>query len=474
MQFIRFYLHGFTRINIFPHRIIALWLGLDLALLSTSCSARGGLSSTGVIVLVLAFAVVLAGVLLVYGARLREIEERSEELAGQLRARRRELERRNQELETLYAADQELYRYLELDQVLQALVDKAVDILEADKGSLMVWDQAHEKLVIRATRGFHPETVARVAIARGQGVAGMVAQSGEPAIVEYAKIDPRVTHEITDVEGIQAFMQVPIKIGGEVFGVFSADYLRPRGFKDEELRLLVALAQRAAMAIENAQHYAQAQELAALEERQRLARDLHDAVSQTLFSASLIAEALPEVWERDAQAGSQLLDKLRQLSRGALAEMRALLMELRPAALAEASMRDLLRQLGQAVSGREGIPVQVEVDEVCEPPGTVRLALYRIAQEALNNVVKHAGASRVEIRLWCPQAGEKAGDGETVELYIQDDGCGFDASAVSQERFGLGIMHERAASVGARLQIESQAGAGTRVSVLWAEAERKV
>ena len=215
---------------------------------------------------------------------------------------------------------------------------------------------------------------------------------------------------------------------------------------------------------------AKAQELAVMEERQHLARELHDAVSQTLFSASLIAEALPELWQANPEEGRELLVKLQQLSRGALAEMRALLMELRPAALAEAGMGDLLRQLGQAVSGREGIPVTVTVDEGCEPrlggtPAEVRITLYRIAQEALNNVVKHAQASRVEVSLRC--AAPAPAEGGRVELCIRDDGLGFDPGAVSQDRLGLGIMHERAESIQARFEVESAPGSGTEVRVAW-------
>ncbi len=217
----------------------------------------------------------------------------------------------------------------------------------------------------------------------------------------------------------------------------------------------------------------QAQELAVVEERQRLARDLHDAVSQTLFSASLIAEALPELWQKSHDEGQELLVKLQQLSRGALAEMRALLMELRPAALMEANMQDLLRQLGQAVSGREGIPVTVTVGEGCLEqesiqesgalPSEVRVGLYRIAQEALNNVVKHAQASQVEVSLRCASAPQEA----HAELCIRDDGLGFEPDMVSQDHLGLGIMRERAESIDARLTVTSEPGRGTTVRVVW-------
>jgi two-component system nitrate/nitrite sensor histidine kinase NarX len=269
----------------------------------------------------------------------------------------------------------------------------------------------------------------------------------------------------------RSFLAVPLVVEGQVDHCLACYYAEQQAFSDEEIGLALALADQAALAIENARLYEGAKELAAIEERQRLARDLHDAVSQTLFSASLIAETLPEMWQIHPDEVGELLQKLRQLSRGALAEMRTLLMELRPAALAEASLRELLRQLAQAASGREGIPVVVEADETCKLPGEVHLALYRIAQEALNNVVKHAEASQVEVSLRCIRAGSEAGRALKATLCIRDDGAGFDPRDASPERFGLGIMRERAAQVGAELAVTSEMGRGTEVRVTWTGAE---
>jgi signal transduction histidine kinase len=216
-----------------------------------------------------------------------------------------------------------------------------------------------------------------------------------------------------------------------------------------------------------------AEELAVLQERNRLARELHDAVTQTLFSASLIAEALPALWERDQEMGRERLAMLRQMSRGALAEMRTLLVELRPAALVETRMEELLRQLGEAVTGREGVPVTVEVEGRCELPADLHVALYRIAQEAMNNVVRHAKASHVAVSLRCTSrvpsssSREVEGPGVKVELVISDDGRGFELDDVPPEHMGLGIMRERAEAVGAQLGIVSQTGLGTQVTVVW-------
>jgi GAF domain-containing protein len=382
-----------------------------------------------------------------------------------------EVQQRIQELEALYRADEHLYRHLDLDQVLRTLVDVAVDILKADKSSLMVWDDSRERLVVRAARGFSSETLSKMSFAPGEGLVGVVAITGEPAVVEDTLKDPRVIRRITEAEGIRSFMHAPIEISAQIFGVFNVDFVHPRAFGDDEKRLFMALAQRAALAIQNAQLYEKAQELAVVQERQRLARDLHDAVTQTLFSASLIAEVLPALWDKDQDKARAYLKQLRQLSRGALAEMRTLLLELRPAALIEAKLGDLLRQLAEAVTGQTGTPVTLTVEHQVTLPPDVHVALYRIAQEALNNVVKHAHADQVTVSLRCvpsvsPAQGKEQG---RLELVVSDDGDGFDTSSIPADRLGLGIMHERAQAIRARLEIESQVGHGTRVRVFWSE-----
>lgn len=201
-------------------------------------------------------------------------------------------------------------------------------------------------------------------------------------------------------------------------------------------------------------------------ERSRLARDLHDAVTQTLFSASLIAEALPTLWEKDQEEGRRHLEELRRLTRGALAEMRTLLLELRPAALVEADLGDLLRQLAEAVTGREGIPIAVTVEGQCTLPHDVHITLYRIAQEALNNVVKHAKAGQAAVSLRCLTLGSAAAPETIVELCVGDDGRGFDPQCIPSDGLGLDIMRERAQSIGATLTITSQPGHGTQVQVV--------
>lgn len=419
------------------------------------------------------------GILGVYGLRVKNIQAHNIALEKLILERTDEINHRRQEMEALYQADEELYRHLHLDDVLQTLVDIAVEILHADKGTLLVWDDNKEFLVPRASHGFNPSSLADMKIKPGMGIAGKVAVSGRPFTVEDSSLNPDVPHQITDLEGIRSFMQVPIQIKGETFGVFSADYVQPRKFNEQEQRLLVAIAQRAALAIQNAQDYEREQDMAVSEERSRLARELHDAVTQTLFSASLVAEALPTTWEKDPQEGRDLLQELRGLSRGALAEMRTLLLELRPAALLETRLEDLVHQLADAASGRAGVPVIVQMQGQCnDVPSDVHIAFYRITQEALNNVIKHARAHQVMIKLQCCDTAQTV-DTQTegiaasihhrkgIYLTIRDDGRGFALDQIPHNRLGLGIMQERARAVGAILTIESQPGHGTQVTARW-------
>jgi PAS domain S-box-containing protein len=215
--------------------------------------------------------------------------------------------------------------------------------------------------------------------------------------------------------------------------------------------------------------FQQTREVAVLEERSRLARDLHDAVTQTLFSASLIADVLPRLWERTPDEGQRRLQELRELTRGALAEMRTLLLELRPSALVDAELGDLLRQLAESIIGRARVPVALEMEGECDLPAGVKVALYRIAHEALNNVAKHAGASQATVNLRCRP--------EHVELHVSDDGRGFDPEGIPLESLGLGIMRERteaigAEAIGATLTVESEIGRGTEVMVIWPDIQK--
>jgi two-component system nitrate/nitrite sensor histidine kinase NarX len=267
------------------------------------------------------------------------------------------------------------------------------------------------------------------------------------------------------LEGVQSWMWVPLAVKSRIVGGLGVAHEKRNHFTTHHADLALSVANQAAITMVNAELYERAQALAVLEERQRLARNLHDAINQSLFSAGLIAEVLPRLWERDQAEARRSLEDLRRLTRGAMAEMRALLAELRPATLTDAELGDLLHLLGNAFTGRTNIPAKVTVVGQGALPAEAQVAIYRVCQEALNNVAKHAAASSVEISL--------RHEGTAIELMIRDDGQGFDPERTASGHYGLSMMRERAEGVGALLSIKSQPGHGTELTIRWEETRKK-
>jgi PAS domain S-box-containing protein len=261
------------------------------------------------------------------------------------------------------------------------------------------------------------------------------------------------------LEGIQSWMWVPLAVRGRLTGIVGMAQTRNNYFSIHHADVALSVANQAAIAMSNAELYHRAQELAALEERQSLARNLHDAINQSLFSAGLIAEVLPRLWDQDQADARLSLEDLRRLLRGVQAEMRTLLAELRPSTLTDSSLGDLLRVLGNAFSGRTNIPIDFIFSEDFILPAAVQETFYRVCQEALLNVAKHAHASKVEIYL-------KQGEAE-VKMRIHDDGRGFDPRTNAPGHYGLKMMRERGESVSALLSISSQPGHGTELTLSW-------
>jgi PAS domain S-box-containing protein len=255
------------------------------------------------------------------------------------------------------------------------------------------------------------------------------------------------------------------KRSAERLATQEADYLlmlqqrvqeRTHELEEANQRLQLEMEQRTKIEKELSE---KAAEEAVAADRTRLARDLHDAVTQTLFSASLIAEVLPDLWDMDADEAKRSTEELRQLTRGALAEMRTLLLELRPATLTQTRLSDLIKQLCEAFIGRSRLPIKLSIEGDCQLPPEVQIAVYRIAQESLNNVFKYARATQVDVNLFISE--------NTVGFVSCDNGIGFDMAIVKPTSLGMRIMRERAEAIGANFQVTSQPGAGTCVEVTW-------
>ena len=293
------------------------------------------------------------------------------------------------------------------------------------------------------------------------------------------------------LQGACSWMWVPLAVQGQVIGGLGISHSQKDHFTAHHASLALSMADQVAITMVNAELYEQARALAAMQERQRLARNLHDAVNQSLFSAGLIAEVLPRLWLRNPDEAQQSLEDLRRLTRGALAEMRELLAELRPSVLTDSSLSDLLRQLANAFTGRTNITVSVNSAGDHVLPPNIQVTFYRICQEALNNIAKHAEASHVEIDLQYETgesqelSQEKAGSAviftgflraeviTSVEMKIHDDGLGFDPGKIPMPgHYGLDMMRERADSMGARITFTSQPGHGTTVSLVWQKEDK--
>ena len=369
---------------------------------------------------------------------------------------------RTQELAIMNSIISVASHSLDIHEILGDALNKTVEHMGFEAGAAFVVESAPPSTRLIAQRGFEP------AIANNFVSSYAIASQGNsaepPQVTTYEIAAPQVEKQTAQLaqSGFNLLVSVPLSTKGRTLGLFLLGKRELRRLSPEELSLLSSIGQQIGVAMENAHLYEQAEQTAVAAERNRLARELHDAVTQTLFSANLIADVIPRIWKRDPAEGMRDLEELRQLTRGALAEMRTLLLEMRPESLERADIKLLLTQLAEAFIGRVRIPLDLEISGDCEPTHEVKLVFYRVAQEALNNIAKHSGARQVDVRLEC-QPGQ-------MNLFIKDDGLGFDPGSITPDHLGIAIMRERASSIGASLKIESQPGQGTTVELDWRSA----
>jgi signal transduction histidine kinase len=356
-----------------------------------------------------------------------------------------------------------------LAEILQHIVVQASHLLQADASLIYQMQDADSAISIQANCGLSSQQLSNPLSLTLPAAVKQVVRNGELVTVTSGDAGSGTNDHRRDGAGAPdastycAQLAVPLRIKDEVYGGLMLYYVEPRKFSDEEIELAVMFGDQAVLAIENAGLRARAERTAVAAERNRIARDLHDSVTQTLFSATLIAEVLPKLVERNGNEGMRRLEELRQLTRGALAEMRTLLLELRPATLMEVNVEELLRQLTEAARGRARIPIDLQAEVTVPLPPDVKIAFYYVAQEALNNVAKHARATSAYVNLASHASG--------ALLAVLDDGLGFDVAQVTPEHLGLAIMRERSESIGGELTIDSKPGEGTEISIRWTNPE---
>jgi PAS domain S-box-containing protein len=391
----------------------------------------------------------------------QRLEERVEQ-------RTKEIERRRAVAEGLRDLVEALNDSRPLDEVLDHVVDEASRLLATSGVAIYRLQRETPALIIEAARGLRANRARGTAFPISGRSATKLAAQRRPLLVGAADQDCGdvwLARELGSVHRksmtgrCRAFLFVPLVVSGEVYGALVHYYATSTEFSSERVELATMFGRQAELAIGNAWLRAQAEENAAAQERSRIAADLHDSVTQSLFSASLTAEALPDLLVEDPAEAQRSLQYLQTLTRGLVSDMRGLLLELRPAHLSPDALDHLLGDLVQTSSACGGLPIELTIEGKTNLPRDVQIALYRIAQEALNNVIRHAHAASASVTL------RSAGDG--VRLRVSDGGAGFDQKGITPEHLGLTIMRERSKAIGADLTIESGREHGTRVCARW-------
>jgi signal transduction histidine kinase len=368
-------------------------------------------------------------------------------------------ERRAEQFRVISEVGQRMISILPVKQLLEGITE----LLKETLGYYLVGIALVEggELVFKAGAGGAWErpgfTPPRLKVDQ-EGITGWVARTGESLLVGDVSIEPRY-YSLPEASEIRSELAVPLGTTNRVIGVLHVQSDRPDAFDESDLGLLQSLANQASVAIENARLYDQAHRVAVVEERQRLARDLHDSVTQALYGMTLYSEAaIGQLALGRIERVAEHLRELQATGQEAMTEMRLLIYELRPPVLEEEGLVGALQARLQAVEGRVGLKTEFETAVEGQLLPEVEEGLYRIAQEALNNVLKHANAASITVRLRHDQG--------SVALEITDDGTGFDPRAV-REHSGLGLsaMEERAAEMGGKLVVTSSPGEGTRVHV---------
>jgi nitrate/nitrite-specific signal transduction histidine kinase len=410
------------------------------------------------------------------GDELEELARQFNRMASQLQESYAYLEQkvaaRTKELATLNAIAAQASHSLDLEEILSGALDQVLEALKMDTGQAFCLEEETQTLIAIAHRGLSPEFVERTArlplepslgSSLGSSLAGEAAEKGHPIVRRLADSpgsDPADSRRPLEAsEGLRLVISVPLIAQGRTVGAINLGSRTFRSLTPEELPLLASIGQQIGVAVDNAQLYEQAQQLAVMKERSRLSRDLHDSVTQSLYGVTLYAEAAArQLILGDTDAVADHLCELRSTAQESLREMRLLIFELRLPALKREGLAAALQMRLEAVEEKVGLETSFTVEGDGRLSPEIEEGLYRIAQEALNNALKHAHANRVSVHLHHNH--------QLVTLKIADDGVGFDPAAEQGKGgFGLRGMAERAARLGGELTVQSSPDHGTCIRV---------
>lgn len=389
-------------------------------------------------------------------------------------AERARAEERTRELSALLEISRALTSTLEVQPLVALILDQLRNVIDYGGATLMTLD-GDTLLVLdgRAMGSDESERGMRIPVSRESPIwQRMVAI--QPAIIADVRSDEPLARNFRAAVGDQidsaafrsvcSWLAVPLVVKGRVTGMLSVSRPEPGAFTERHAYLIWAVADQAALAIENAQLYQHAASLAALEERNRLARDLHDSVTQSIFSVAMMVRAAEIQHAQGMPALETTLERIRIVAGEALAEMRSLIFELRPAALEDEGLCGALRRLVESMQVRTSARITCSTESDSRLTPDTEAAMFRIVQEALGNAVKHAHASEITVRV--------AEEGGLLRVSVSDNGDGFDPDAPvtasptgTSGGVGLRSMRERALAAGITLSVESTMGTGSCVRV---------
>lgn len=407
--------------------------------------------------ILVALSVIALGIVF-YGLRVRSIQNQNLQLEHTVQERTKALQKRNEEMEALYSGDEKIIRALTLDQVFHAIVNVAVNMLHADRSVVFTLDEKRTCVEPRVSHGFMEETLKVLHFTREESFVRQVLSTENTVEVHDIKSEelrPEVKAAI-EAEGILSLVNLPIIVNNEIVGIFSVSFTQPNAITDDTVRLFTALVRRAALSIENMQLFEQTKELAVIEERTRVARDLHDSAKQKAFAALAQLGTVNGILNRDPSNAQFHLNEAENLVYEVIQELTFLIQEMYPMALKEKGLATTLREYVFEWENRTGITVNLHIENPKRMELETEQAIYRIIQESLANVARHSQAVLVKVSL--------VFNAETVQVIVSDDGVGFD---VKHKAIGMGLrtIKERAESVGGEASVISTLGEGTKVII---------
>jgi PAS domain S-box-containing protein len=366
---------------------------------------------------------------------------------------------RTRQLQALYDVMTAAGASLDLPTVLESSLAQVLKVMRSKVGAIHLLNEDGETLYMAVSQGVTQDDLGpERTVPIGDGLVGWVVEHGSPVVIPSLRDSPRPLLALP-TSGTQGYVGVPVCAGGQVVGVLSVIGESGRCFSQAEVSLLVSIADEVGVAVENARRHEQAQELAVVRERERLARELHDSVTQSLYSLTLLAEAgLRLIGAGDLERVGEYLSRLGEIAQQALKEMRLLVYQLRPLVLKREGLVGALQERLDAVEKRAGVDARLLVEGPVALPAFVEDELYRIAQEALTNALKHAAPTQVRVTI-------RSIDNR-VSLEVQDNGRGFDPQSAGREGgMGLVSIRERAEKLGGSFAVVSRPGEGTTVRV---------